>query len=94
MADLSPREWMDAKEAAAYVGVGVNAFYKYAVHDPTLPSTRIGTRILFRRRNLDEWMRAGLSMEMTRQPFSVGVVRDEGASRVEVVRLLKGGGGS
>lgn len=50
------REWMAAADSATYLGLGLSAFYRHAVHDPSLPRVRIGIRVLFRRRDLDGWM--------------------------------------
>lgn len=44
-----------SKEAAAYLGIGLNSFYELC-NTKDFPSFKVGTKIIVPKRNLKEWM--------------------------------------
>lgn len=50
-----PREVMDIRQAAAYLGISADSMYKYATEETVL-GFKLGNRWRFRRVRLDEWM--------------------------------------
>jgi excisionase family DNA binding protein len=57
-------EVMDARDAALYLGIGMDALYQYAA-EKTIPAFKMGNRWKFRRKLLDAWMnsQSGVSID-------------------------------
>jgi excisionase family DNA binding protein len=53
-AGTPPTEFMTTEEAAAYLRLGRRAFFARVVHSPT-PRLRVGTRVIWRRTDLEAW---------------------------------------
>jgi excisionase family DNA binding protein len=53
--DRSPREVMDIRRAAYYLGIATDTLYKYA-NDGAIPCFKLGNRWRFKKSLLDEWM--------------------------------------
>ena len=49
------RPIMDVHQAAQYLGVSVDAMYKYA-SSKVIPAFKLGNRWRFRKSRIDEWM--------------------------------------
>lgn len=50
--------WLDAKGAAAHIGAPVSRIYALVSAD-RIPHERDGSRLLFRRSDLDSWIQRG-----------------------------------
>jgi excisionase family DNA binding protein len=50
-----PREVMDIRQAADYLGISADTLYKYA-SDGFVPAFKLGNRWRFKRSRLNEWM--------------------------------------
>jgi excisionase family DNA binding protein len=50
-----PREVMDVRQAAFYLGIATDTLYKYA-QEGAVPAFRLGNRWKFKKSLLDEWM--------------------------------------
>lgn len=48
------RKTLTVKECATYVGVSVDMIYKMT-REKAIPHIRVGSRILFRREDIDRW---------------------------------------
>lgn len=51
----APREVLDIRQAADYLGISSDTLYRYA-SDGFVPAFKLGNRWRFRRSRLDEWM--------------------------------------
>lgn len=51
----APREVLDIRQAADYLGISSDSLYRYA-SDGFIPAFKLGNRWRFRRSRLDEWM--------------------------------------
>ena len=51
-----PREVMDIRQAAAYLGISRDTMYQYA-SEKIIPAFKLGNRWRFRRVRLEEWMK-------------------------------------
>lgn len=58
----APREVMDIRHAAAYLGFTPDALYQYASQG-LLPAFKLGNRWRFKRSKLDEWMDAASDLQ-------------------------------
>lgn len=72
--EVEPREVMDIRQAAAYLGISSDTLYKYA-SEAFVPAFKLGNRWRFRRSRLEEWMdrQSGLTEAVPAQapvPFS------------------------
>lgn len=54
-AQPAPREVMDIRQAASYLGISADSLYRYA-SEGTVPAFRLGNRWRFKRDLLDRWM--------------------------------------
>jgi excisionase family DNA binding protein len=61
------RQTLSAKEAANYIGISYWLILEIA-KQKEIPCIRIGTRVLFRRDAIDNWM-AGREVESVQQPI-------------------------
>jgi excisionase family DNA binding protein len=52
-----PREVMDIRQAAEYLGISADSLYKYASEN-TIPAFKLGNRWRFKRSLLNQWMEA------------------------------------
>lgn len=50
-----PREVMDIRQAADYLGVSADSLYRYAA-EGVIPGFRLGNRWRFKKSRLDQWM--------------------------------------
>lgn len=66
--EVEPREVMDIRQAAAYLGISSDTLYKYA-SEAFVPAFKLGNRWRFRRSRLEEWMdrQSGLTEAVTAQ---------------------------
>lgn len=60
-----PREVMDVRQAAAYLGISPDTLYKYA-SDGFVPAFKLGNRWRFRKTALDAWMDNQMYVEATK----------------------------
>lgn len=54
-AEAIPREVLDIRQAASYLGISADSLYRYA-SEGTVPAFRLGNRWRFKRDLLDRWM--------------------------------------
>ncbi|GAA3765227.1 helix-turn-helix domain-containing protein [Terriglobus aquaticus] len=54
-AQIVPREVMDIRQAAAYLGISADSLYRYA-SEGVVPAFKLGNRWRFKRDLLDRWM--------------------------------------
>lgn len=50
-----PREVMDIRQAAEYLGISTDTLYRYAA-EGLVPAFKLGNRWRFKKSLLDEWM--------------------------------------
>ncbi len=76
-----PREVMDIRQAAHYLGISTDSLYRYA-STGFIPAFRLGNRWRFRKPRLDEWMdrQSGVGEEPT--PKLVGEKKPVRSARV------------
>jgi hypothetical protein len=55
-ADYTNREWLDARQAADYTNLGFSTLAKGRLTGDTAPFTKVGTKVLYRRADLDRWL--------------------------------------
>jgi hypothetical protein len=73
-ADPPPDKWLDARRAAAYVGLSLNALHKLtAARDIPFHQDGPGCKLWFRRPELDEWRMAGGARQWKRSRFQIAV---------------------
>ena len=62
-AQPAPREVMDIRQAASYLGISADSLYRYA-SEGVVPAFKLGYRWRFKRDLLDRWMEreSGVSM--------------------------------
>jgi excisionase family DNA binding protein len=54
--ELNPREVMDVRQCASYLGIAPDTLYKYA-DTGMLPAFKFGNRWRFKRELIDGWMK-------------------------------------
>jgi excisionase family DNA binding protein len=54
-AQIVPREVMDIRQAASYLGISADSLYRYA-SEGVVPAFKLGNRWRFKRDLLDRWM--------------------------------------
>ena len=54
-AQTVPREVMDIRQAASYLGISADSLYRYA-SEGVVPAFKLGNRWRFKRDLLDRWM--------------------------------------
>ena len=54
-AQTAPREVMDIRQAAFYLGISADSLYRYA-SEGVVPAFKLGNRWRFKRDLLDRWM--------------------------------------
>src|SRR5579863_690160 len=59
---MAQEEWMTIEETARYLQLGKTALYDLA-REGTLPSTKVGRKWLFSKRDLDAWVRSNIPVE-------------------------------
>lgn len=52
---VAPREVMDIRQAASYLGISADSLYRYA-SEGVVPAFKLGNRWRFKRNLLDRWM--------------------------------------
>ena len=96
-AGTEPREVMDIRQAADYLGISADTLYKYAA-EGFVPAFKLGNRWRFKRSRLNDWMdqqSSGGNMPVARAPGKLpGKLIDERPSRakakpVQSVRLAR-----
>lgn len=55
VSDVTIREVMDIRQAAAYLGISSDTLYKYAA-EGCVPAFKLGNRWRFKKSRIDEWM--------------------------------------
>jgi excisionase family DNA binding protein len=55
IAPAPPREVMDIRQAAAYLGISADSLYRYASEN-FIPAFKLGNRWRFKKSRLDAWM--------------------------------------
>jgi len=50
------REWLSAKEAAEYTGLGFSTLAKLRLKGGSAPFIRVGMKILYKRSDIDAWL--------------------------------------
>jgi excisionase family DNA binding protein len=60
----SPREVMDIRQAADYLGISADSLYKYA-SEGFIPAFKLGNRWRFKRSLLESWIEQQSSQSMT-----------------------------
>lgn len=53
--EAAPREVLDIRQAAQYLGISEDSLYKYA-SEGLIPAFKLGNRWRFKKSRLDEWM--------------------------------------
>lgn len=68
-ASLIPREVMDIRQAADYLGISADTLYRYA-SEGFVPAFKLGNRWRFRKSLLDGWMdeKSGVSTAAPAEP--------------------------
>ncbi len=51
-------EWLSAKEAVEYTGLGFSTLAKLRLKGGSAPYTKIGMKILYSRADLDAWLKS------------------------------------
>jgi len=59
---MAQEEWMTIEETARYLQLGKTALYDLA-REGTLPSSKVGSKWLFSKRDLDAWVRSNIPLE-------------------------------
>jgi excisionase family DNA binding protein len=57
----TPREIMNVRQAAAYLGVAPDTLYKYVSESAGFPAFKIGNRWRFKKSLLDGWIDAQIA---------------------------------
>jgi hypothetical protein len=50
------REWLSAKEAARYTGLGFSTLAKLRLTGDGAPFSKVGEKVLYRKIHLDSWL--------------------------------------
>ena len=80
-----PREVMDIRQAADYLGISADTLYKYA-SEGFVPAFKLGNRWRFKRSRLNDWMdQQSRGGNMTAQPAETKPARSK-AKPVQSVR--------
>lgn len=79
-----PREVMDIRQAADYLGISADSLYRYAATG-FIPAFRLGNRWRFRKSRLDEWMDRRSGLEENAAPK---LVRGQQKKPVRAARLI------
>lgn len=68
---VEPREVMDIRQAAEFLGISTDSLYKYAA-ESTIPAFRLGNRWKFQRSRLLAWMdeKSGASLVSMKRPVA------------------------
>ena len=75
-----PREVMNIRQAAAYLGVSPDTLYKY-VAEESIPAFKLGNRWRFKKSKLDEWMEEE-SMRSLKRPVQSVSTKKRPATRL------------
>lgn len=59
---MAEEEWMTIEETARYLQLGKTALYDLA-REGTVPSSKVGSKWLFSKRDLDAWVRSNIPLE-------------------------------
>jgi excisionase family DNA binding protein len=59
---MANEEWMTIEETARYLQLGKTALYDLA-REGTVPSSKVGSKWLFSKRDLDAWVRSNIPLE-------------------------------
>ena len=59
---MAQEEWMTIEETARYLQLGKTALYDLA-REGTVPSSKVGSKWLFSKRDLDAWVRSNIPLE-------------------------------
>lgn len=52
----SPKEWLSAREASEYTGLGFSTMAKLRLQGGSAPFSKIGEKVLYNRADLDAWI--------------------------------------
>jgi excisionase family DNA binding protein len=50
------REWLSAKEAAQYTGLGFSTLAKLRLKGGSAPYAKVGSKVVYRKADLDAWL--------------------------------------
>ena len=59
---MANEEWLTIEETARYLQLGKTALYDLA-REGTVPSSKVGSKWLFNKRDLDAWVRSNIPLE-------------------------------
>lgn len=54
--NATPREWLSAREAAEYTGLGFSTMAKLRLQGGSAPFSKVGEKVLYKRVDLDAWL--------------------------------------
>jgi excisionase family DNA binding protein len=53
---LSQKQWLSARDAAKYTGLGFSTLAKLRLKGGSAPYAKIGAKVVYRRADLDAWL--------------------------------------